>query len=130
MPEEYPKRVIRGDVVFTATAAAYDDLEFPIVPNGEQHFIRNVVATDEDGQLTKIGAFIRTKGDDYWLEERAFTTAALRRRLPVSAWLREGERLIVRITGSSKGHTLRAWITGEYEEIGELVGAPTRYGEL
>lgn len=130
MIEEYPRRVLREAASTTSAGGAYDDVAFREVPHGEQWWVQEVTATDENNGSTKIGVFVRTRYGDFWVNERAFTTAAERRRLECKVWLRENERLIVRFTGATQADTLKAWLTGTYEEVGEQVGAPTRFGEM
>ena len=130
MEQEYPRRVLRLRDDAKGTTAAYDDIEFGPVPNGEQWHVCNIAVVDEDNTITKWGVFIRARHGDYWITERLFTTKDLHRGWECGCYLREGEKLVVRITGATSGDTLRAWVTGYYEEIGELVGAPTRFGEM
>jgi len=117
MAEEFARRLFRESKIDTSGGAAYDDLTFDQVPENEQWHVRNVCAVDEDNGATKIGVFVRTRYGDYWIQERAFTTAALRRRLKCDFRVRDGEQVIVRITGATQGDTLRAWLVGNYEEV-------------
>jgi len=130
MIEEYPRRLLREHKSEASAGGTYDDVEFPEVPHGEQWWVQEVAATDEDNACTKIGVFIKTRYGNHWINERAFTTAAERRRLECKCWVGENERLVVRFTGATSADVLRAWLTGTYEEIGEQVGAPTRFGGM
>jgi hypothetical protein len=119
MVDKIPERLLRLHEYVVSAGAAYDDLTFGPVPDGEEWHVKWIASMDEDNAITKRGYAIKSGGSLYWLHEEAVTTAALRAGRKLEAKLSAGEELVVRLTGCTSSDDLHAWLTGLYWELQE-----------
>ena len=96
----------------TSAAATYDELEFDRVPAGQLWCVQSGAIINRTTAYTKLQIFLRTGDIDEELEEEPSPAAAELYWLDKEYYLREGQKLVARLTGCASADKLYGWLRG------------------
>ncbi len=104
-----------------ATASAgTNDLAQSRVDAGKLCCIQRVAVENETTTYTDLRILIDNFGVEFLLEEEDSPQAATLYWMTGEVYLREGQRLVARLTGCTASDVLRAYITGWWQQDGEV----------
>ena len=96
------------------------DIEFPAVKDGYKRTLQNLSAEDETSDFTELRIGYITQFDvrHWWIEEEALVAARLY-WMDKEKRLLEGDKLVIRFTGTTDKDVLAAYVDGFDEKVGE-----------
>ena len=96
------------------------DIELPAVPNGYKRTIQHISTEDETTDFTELRIGYKTRFDVYhWWEEEKSPGAATLYWMNDLKVIQEGDKLVIRFTGTTDADILAAYIDGFTEKVRE-----------
>jgi len=96
------------------------DIELQAVPNGYKRTLQHISCEDETTGLTEIRIGYKTRFDRYhwWIEQETPQAGVLYWTDQLKV-IQEGDRLVIRFTGSTDADILAAYVDGFTEKVSE-----------
>ena len=114
--KKYP---FHRELAATASAGTNELKTFVVVP-GRLLCVQRVGVENETSTYTDLRILIDDFGEEFLLAEEDSPQAATLYWMTDTVYLRESQRLVARLTGCTASHVLRAYITGWWQQSGEV----------
>ena len=108
-------------ILSAKAAAGSNDLAQEQIPDGRLYCIQRVAVENKTTSYTDLRILIGGGGGEFLLEEHDSPQAATLYWMTDPIYLREGQYLVCRLSGCTADNVLKAYITGWWQDVREVV---------